>query len=372
MTKDADGKNIVITLGTYPEMTLAQARAAMETAKEKHKAAREFNELETKKGTATVNDLADAFHKRRLKPHLRSADHVKRIIELHILQHIGTRKLTTITTVTCRKLVEQIVDAGNEPHAKTVLARLKQMLDFAVSRGDLEFNPAAPLKAANLGITTTSRNRFLTAEEIRDFYQALEQHRRLSIQTKLAFRILLLTGVRSGELLKAQWSNVNLNPGTWTIPVTDQKISKKREKDARPFVIPLAAQVIELFRQAKTAADKSPFVMGTSEDTKQGRVEDKVLGHALRRMFATGKLQMDPFTPHDLRRTMRTHLGQALRVAPHIAERCLNHTLGKMIETYDVGDYLEERREAMERWADQVDIYTGKVENVVAFVKEVG
>jgi hypothetical protein len=63
---------------------------------------------------------------------------------------------------------------------------------------------------------------------------------------------------------------------------------------------------------------------------------------------------------------MRTHLGK-LRVPPHITERCLNHSLGRIIETYDLGDYIDERREALERWAAYVEnLVTGKGAEVVA------
>ena len=63
----------------------------------------------------------------------------------------------------------------------------------------------------------------------------------------------------------------------------------------------------------------------------------------------TVKLPGGAVSPHDLRRTMRTHLGK-LRIPPHITERCLNHSLGRIVQTYDLHDYIEERREALERW----------------------
>ena len=66
-------------------------------------------------------------------------------------------------------------------------------------------------------------------------------------------------------------------------------------------------------------------------------------------------LPIDYFTPHDLRRTLRTHLSR-LGIAPHIAEKCLNHSLSKLGKTYDKHTYLDERREALEKWATVVDL----------------
>ena len=88
---------------------------------------------------------------------------------------------------------------------------------------------------------------------------------------------------------------------------------------------------------------------------------DKAMGRAVRRLFGLKKadgtplLDIPKFSPHDLRRTMRTHLA-ALRVAPHVAEKCLNHSLGRIIQIYDTGDYFDERKEALERWAQKVDL----------------
>ena len=90
----------------------------------------------------------------------------------------------------------------------------------------------------------------------------------------------------------------------------------------------------------------------------------------MRRLFGgkepTVTLEGGSVSPHDLRRTMRTHLGK-LRIPPHITERCLNHSLGRIVQIYDLGDYIDERREALERWAAYVErLVTGKGAEVVA------
>ena len=106
----------------------------------------------------------------------------------------------------------------------------------------------------------------------------------------------------------------------------------------------------------------SPWVMAS--ESESGHYSEKTLGKAMRRLFILeveseegekGRvLTIEHATPHDLRRTMRTHLGETLGVEPHIAERCLNHSLGKLTATYDKGEYLEQRRNAMSLWADWV------------------
>jgi len=140
--------------------------------------------------------------------------------------------------------------------------------------------------------------------------------------------------------------------------------------------------VVALSDQLKMLAGKSLWVMAS--DTESGHYNDKALSKAMRRLFALKSPDPDPetdkktmpllpiptATPHDLRRTLRTQMGEVLKVEPHICERCLNHSLGKLTQTYDTGAYLEQRREAIERWADQVDLYVSQHDNVVILSKE--
>jgi len=364
LAKNAQGKNIVHTIGSYPSMQLAEARSRLEALKAAHIHSLETGE-EATQADKTVEALSKEYLNRRIMKQLRTADEVVAMLSTLILPEIGKVKLSKLNTVQCRVLIEKIVDRGHSARARAVLARLKHMLDFAVNRGEITINPAAPLKAEALGIIQNVGNRVLSPEEIKQFFLVLNEHKRLSLQVKLAFKILLLTGARTGELLKARWENVALSKGYWTIPIADQKMKKSVEHRAKPFVVPLSGALVGLFEEAKRLSGGSPFVMAS--DSAQGRLDDKALGHALRRLFQpiildpySGKkiprLDMPKFTPHDLRRTMRTGLGE-LGVAPHIAERCLNHSLGRILETYDHGDYLEERRRALELWSSKVLSY---------------
>ena len=255
------------------------------------------------------------------------------------------------------------VDGGAPAHAGKVLALTKQMFTYAESLGYIPQNPAASLKADNLGVKNNSRDRWLSADEIRTFLLALDQMPRMSESVKVAFKVLLLTGVRSGELLKAQWEDVNLESAEWMIPVENQKLTPRQAQKAQPFVVPLAPLTVELFRTLKELAGSSDYVMA-SEKAEGGRYDDKALGHALRRMLKYERqlngekvrvLDLPPFTPHDLRRTMRTHMAETLAIQPHVAEKCLNHSLGRIEGIYNRAELYAQRKEALDRWADFVE-----------------
>ena len=118
--------------------------------------------------------------------------------------------------------------------------------------------------------------------------------------------------------------------------------------------------LIRLFEELRALAEsvRSPNVMASFHAGGE-QITDKALNHAMRRLFVGQKAVLsfpgERPTPHDLRRTMRTHLGETLGVPWHIAERCLNHSLGTITTTYDVGDYVAERRVALEKWAAYVE-----------------
>jgi hypothetical protein len=122
---------------------------------------------------------------------------------------------------------------------------------------------------------------------------------------------------------------VSFDSAPWTIP-TKQKLTKRQERNAGPFVIPLPSLAVDLFRDLRELAGESPWAVA-SEEASGGHFTDKALGLALRRLFADKAPRLvlagGDAHPHDLRRTMRTHLGR-LRVPLHIVERCLNHSLG--------------------------------------------
>ncbi len=188
---------------------------------------------------------------------------------------------------------------------------------------------------------------------------------------RIGLKLLLLLGVRTGELLQATWEEVDFDAATWEIPVSHQKCTKRQELHARPWLVPLPPLAVDLFRQLEAFAKSlgSRFVMA-SLHSGGAALTEKSLNHAMRRLLLGPKAALhfegERPTPHDLRRTVRTHLGN-LKVPFHVAERCLNHSLGKVADIYDRGDYLTDRRTALEKWAVFIEQLTTE-EDKVAFL----
>lgn len=391
-----NGRQQVVTVGRWTKnpqpgrVTLAEARSWLERLKLAHKsgtldaalaelvASRPSRapSLESGVGTApvTVAELAKDFlvyiERRRKRP-----EQVRCLIEDDIVPAIGNRPLPSVTSRDVRQVVESVVARGATTQAGKVLAIIKQLFRFAQGRDEMAANPAAALDAGALGVVRNQCSRYLSPEEIDQFWKALDA---LSVTptVRLGLKLLLLLGVRSGELLQATWNEVDFNAATWTIPVEHQKLTKRQEMNARPWVVPLTPMALEMFRELKGLAKafRSRYVMASLHAGGEALTE-KALNHAMRRLFLGPKAPLqfsgERPTPHDLRRTMRTHLGD-LGVPFHVAERCLNHSLGKVADIYDRSDYLNERRAALDKWTAYVERLVSPEQAKVAFLPAAG
>lgn len=396
----ARGKVVTIgpwTLTDQPgHVTLAQAREWLERLKAAH-AAGEMESVETElaqhlRRRARIAEPApgarrifgpvlEEFYRDDILRNRKRPEDARRVLDNDLLPVLGERPLDAITTLECRDVVKRTVDRGAPVHAGRVLSTLKQFFGWAQANGFTDRNPAAPLRGRHIGVEVNVSDRWLDEEELPLFWRALDAAvacdrrvaQKLRPATAAALQLLLLTGARSGELLRARWEHVDRKAQTWTIPVANQKLTRAQERNAKPFVVPLAPTALKLIRQLQAFAGASPWVLASGE--RDGApYTDKALARAMRRLFegAPPRLSLPggEASPHDLRRTMRTHLGK-LRVPLHVVERCLNHSLGRIVQTYDQGDYLDERREALEKWdAYVLRLIAPERSNVVPLVAE--
>ncbi len=355
-------------------VTLAQARDHLERVKRAHEAGcLDETAAALRSGPSrgkTVRELAEGFYKLRILPKRSGPQEVRRTLDSDILPAIGEKALRAVTKEDCRDIVLGVVKRGSPSQAGKVFDHLREFFGWVQGFGeDLPVDPMAVLDKDALGVENNARDRFLTEEEIPLYWHALKKPglngRGLSCQVQLALRVLLLVPERTGELMKGEWREVDFGEAVWTVPVAHQKLNPK-VKRPKPWRVPLAPQVLEIFREMKEIAGASPFILAS--DAKTGRLNDKALIQALTGLQETER-QKDgkriPVTPlldlpgghltvHDLRHTFRTVAVDKLGVLPFIAERCLHHSQGKTEGRYDHYDYLKERRAALELWGKYV------------------
>jgi integrase len=185
----------------------------------------------------------------------------------------------------------------------------------------------------------------LTDDELRAFWGATEKY---EYPYGSLYRLLLLTGLRLGEACGARWSEFDLAKKQWTIPASRMK---KTKDGAKPFVVPLTDPILELLESLPrfNSGDalfsnnhgKRPLKVANFSDPKERLDKLMVVG--------LGGAALPSFVNHDIRRTVRTHLS-ALKIGEEVREAVLAHVRPGIKGTYDLYEYLDEKREALTLW----------------------
>jgi integrase len=223
--------------------------------------------------------------------------------------------------------------------ANRTAALLGQLFKFAIHRRIVSTTPVQLLYRP--GGKEKPRERALSDIELRAFLAnptACTRYERLA-HTIL---ILLLTGQRRGELALARWSEIDYESRTWRIP-------DENSKSGRGHVVPLTDWAVREFEALQRSANRSRWVLPANGG--EDHLDPKQLTRSVAKCQDRFQKQgIQPFTLHDLRRTCRTGLAR-LKIEPQIAERVLNHVQERVPGTYDRHDYLDEKRDALKKWA---------------------
>lgn len=309
--------------------------------------AREVQALERSARNAqpTLTDLATLFRRKYLEQQTRRPDH--RLISFNrwMLPALGAMKLTDIRRRHLNAALDEVTEAGHGVTAYGLARLLGQMFRFAVDEELLEVSPAERLRK---GTQHTIGDRVLTDAELPLVWSTLDRADiPMSEPVRIALKLLLLTGARSGELCAARWDDVRTDGDMpqWTIPRT-------ATKTGAGHVVPLGRTAAALFGQLLALTGDSGFVL---PGKRSGHLVSHVVATALRRCHQAGAFgNMPAFGAHDLRRTMRTGLAR-LGVPAELAERVIGHKpRSTLIQTYDLYDRLPERRKILLDWDAEV------------------
>jgi len=333
-----EGSRRRMVLGRYPSTSLAEARGAhgKALADVEHGINPGASALEakrTRKAAPTFTDLLDEYWDRELKKSKTAAER-RRLVEKDAIPAWGREKVCDIKR---RDIVVMLDDVRSRAPvtANRLLGVLVRMFAFAAERGIIEDSPATRIR--RLG--ETPRDRVLTDGELRLFWNGLDA---LDVfpTTKLALRFLLVTGQRPGEVTGLRWDEIEED--WWGLP-------PERMKEGRAHRVPLLPLAQEIIEQAKPFANGTPFVFtSSSKKSSKGHIRPGTLSLALQRHLSELGINAS-FTPHDLRRTVRTRLAE-LGVDDAIAEKVLGHQLQGVLKVYNRHGYDAEKRAALAAW----------------------
>lgn len=344
-----DGKRSKVTIGQYPLVSLQEARAERDRLRKmvdegqnpsaEKKAKKIVRALEKSNTFESVSREFISKNEAKWTP-LYTAQLIS-CFEKNVFPSIGKMPVREVTPAHVLHLLQAMEARGVHTYAIQVRQWISAVYRYAVVTLRAEFDPAAPLKGA---ITRPPINhaRALSIEEIADFTSKVSIYAGYRV-TVIALKVLLYTFVRTVEMRKAEWSEINLSAAEWQIPA-------ERMKMRRIHVIPLSRQVVALLEELKTISGAGRFLfpgMRRPQDCMSATTINRALEHM---GYASGQ-----FTAHDFRATASTRLHE-LGYRTELIERQLAHVEGnKTKRSYNHAEYLEERRKLMQDWADFVD-----------------
>lgn len=307
-----------VTLGPYsdgpgvPGLTLAEARTKAAAL-----AGRPVSNV-------TLSELLEDWYSQKVEKRYRRPHHVRGYID-RLGEPLKATKLRDLERLVVTRALRRYAEDRGPVAAMRALSILKTALAYAVDCGYVERSPIDGLDPENVGRPEAPRERTLTDAEIRALWTAESSHAPL-------LRFLLLTGQRIGEAQRMAWEHVQGD--RWHIP-------EEHSKNGRAHWVALCPAALELLGEKP---EGRALVFGSRTTTGV---------QAWLRRWCEREKVVPAFTPHDLRRTFSTRLGD-LGVAPHVIEKILNHTMQGVMAVYNRSEYETERVAAMQAWADEL------------------
>lgn len=340
-----------VTLGTYPATGLDEARkravaalALVEAGIDPRAA------LAPAAKPKTVAQLHEERMELEVRGKLRSAWIIEWRAGKYILPLVGDVAVQDFRIdPDYNRVIDPIVKRGKLRMAGQVHTDLVTLMNFGISRGVIEYSRIAKTKSKD---PKNVRERNLTPDEIKLFWGELPKALVRSKNCQRILQLCLVTGQRLSEVAGMQRGEFNWNTNVWTIPADRVKNGKKYGAHA----VPLSALAASIVRDALAVnSNKSDWLF--PNEAQNGPLVAHVIGTTLRRAIEAKDFTIPQFTAHDLRRTVGTQMlnrANGLGITKHEKYLVLNHQSalsGNVSDTvYDQNDYLEETREALDKW----------------------
>ncbi len=347
-----DGVPRRMTLGTYPEMSLATAHETLARSrgvinKGGDPGIEKLHKKSANRAAFTVKDLVEEYLEKwaKVRKKERSWKEDQRMLYKDLVPAYGRRKAKDIKRRDIIVLLDQLVERGATVGANRTLAVIRRMFNFAVERSILDASPCVQIPAP---AKENRRDRVLSEGEIKLFWGGLK-NARMSPGTRLVLKLQLATIQRKGEVVEAAWDDFDLKNGWWTIP-------GEKTKNKLPHRVPLNNIALDLLQEIKELSGDNNCLFPSPKGSNH--VSDTSIDHAVRNNLEFFK--MDGFVPHDLRRSGASHL-TSMGIPRLVVGRILNHAERSVTSVYDRHSYDSEKRQAMDTWGRKLEsIITGE------------
>jgi integrase len=357
------GKRNTLSLGTYPDTGLAEARGKRDAARkllaagidpsEQRKAVKAATAERAANSFGAVADELLAMRAGKLAPG--TAVRERRLLDKDLVPYIGHVPVADVSAPAVLAALRKVEARGAIETAHRCRVLAGQVFRYAIATGRADRNPAADLVGA---LSQPQAGHFASVTEpaqVAPLLRAMHGYMGTPVAVA-ALKLAPLVFVRPGELRRARWADMDLDAGEWRFMAS---------KTATPHIVPLASQAVEILRELKPLTERGEYVF-PSVRGKDRPMSENTITAALRRMGFDG----DTMTGHGFRAMARTILDEVLCFRPDFIEHQLAHAVRDPNgRAYNRTAHLPERRKMMQAWADYLDgLRTGS--NVVAIKRK--
>jgi integrase len=373
-------KRNTLSLGIYPDVTLRKAREKREEARALVADGFDPSEVRQANKAASVAAAANTFEAVAREWLARKAAHEwgatqtakeTRNLEKHVFPKIGRKPIDNLDVNDLSPIVLGLADAGHHELAHRLRANLSRIMVYAaatkrIARG---MNPAAPLKELMPPRRPAKRMPTITdPAKIGELLRAIDTHAG-TYAVGCALKLSAMWACRPGEIRQSEWANVDMDAEhpTLNIPPSIRKLRRvqKEDSDTSPHIVPLSTQAVSILRELHVLTGRGRYLFPGARDPKRPMSEAAVTA-ALARLGYKGAI-----VAHGFRHMASTLLNEQ-GWKPDAIERQLSHKdKDKIRGTYNLAQYMDERRRMMQSLADYLDVLKIGA-NVVPMTRKVG
>lgn len=351
------GKEKLLSLGPYPDISLSDARAARDAAKATLREGRDPSVQKKLRKLSHITSTANTFETvarewydlNKAQWVDRHADDVITSLEREVFPVLGNIPVTDIRPPEVLAVLRGIETRAKET-ARRVRQRMSAVFVYAISSGRAEADPAATVQKAMAPMRKGRQPAITDLYAAREMLSKAEAEKAHPV-TRLALRILALTAVRPGTLITTPWSEwSDMNDGVWRIPAARMKLRlQHKDDDSRDHLVPLSRQALEAMEALRTLTGGGPLAFPNTRHAHKPMSENAI-GYLLNRAG-----YHHHHVPHGWRATFSSVMNERFPADKPIIDLMLAHVPKDKVEgAYNRALHLERRRGLAQAWADLI------------------
>jgi integrase len=354
-----DGREKLLSMGTYPDTGLKAAREKRDRARELLAQGIDPSDARRAEKQSRLQAVVHSFEAVAREWHATvhvakvSAGHAARTLtrlEQDVFPWLGGQTISEIKAPHLLQTMRRIESRGAIETAHRALQACGQVFRYAIATGRAERDPTPDLRGALKPVLVTHMAAITDPQRVGQLLRAIEDYKGMPI-TRAALQLAPLVFVRPGELRKAEWIELDLEARQWRIPAARMKRTKQEKLTGAAHLVPLSRQAVSILRDLQPLTGHGRFVFPSPRTGERPMSDNGVLS-ALRRMG----FPKDEMSGHGFRAMARTLLAEQLGIDETVIEAQLAHQVKDALgRAYNRTEFVEQRRRMLQTWADYLD-----------------